>query len=278
MAQASTASTHGILNPEAGDAHFSLIRLPPATDLADVVERHWVVRWNLPPGTSFEQQLLPHPCVNLAFEGDQAMAGVHGIPSHRASRTIRGGGWVLGTKFRPGGFTPFTELPARELIDRTLSLEEAFGEADGVGLQRAVAARGDVAGRIGAVEAFLRARKPAPDPARDLAVRVVADMLTAPPDVRVSQLAARHGLSERTLQRLFRHHVGVSPKWVLRRYRLHEATERLAGGESDDLSALAHDLGYADQAHFNHDFRSTVGVSPSAYARACAAAAAPSRH
>jgi len=210
--------------------------------------------------------------VNVAFEGDPAVAGVYGIPRQKTSRTIAGRGWVVGTKFRPGGFAAFCRIPMPELVDGAVSLGQAFGQADGVELERAVAAHADVDGRIKAIEAFFRRRAPRPDPARALVTQIVGEMLSADPSLRVEQLAARHGLSTRALQRLFRAHVGVGPKWVLRRYRLHEATERIGAGEAHDLTALAHDLGYFDQSHFNREFRSLVGTSPTAYARMCAAA------
>ncbi|WP_241019904.1 helix-turn-helix domain-containing protein [Burkholderia sp. Ac-20345] len=47
-------------------------------------------------------------------------------------------------------------------------------------------------------------------------------------------------MSERTLQQRFSSDVGVTPKRVICRYRLHEATDRLAGGEPVDLAELAH--------------------------------------
>jgi AraC-like DNA-binding protein len=74
-------------------------------------------------------------------------------------------------------------------------------------------------------------------------------------------------MNKRTLQRLFAKYVGVSPKWVIQRYRLHEAAEQLAAGSSIGQAALAADLGYSDQAHFVRDFKSVVGMTPLAYAR-----------
>jgi AraC-like DNA-binding protein len=67
--------------------------------------------------------------------------------------------------------------------------------------------------------------------------------------------------------------VGVSPKWVLQRYRLQEAAERMASGEATDPAELALDLGYFDQAHFGNDFRRYVGIPPAAYAAMVAGAA-----
>jgi AraC-like DNA-binding protein len=57
-----------------------------------------------------------------------------------------------------------------------------------------------------------------------------------------------------------------SPKWVIQRYRLHEAAERLDTAATD-LSTLAHELGYADQAHFARDFKAAVGRPPASYLR-----------
>jgi AraC-like DNA-binding protein len=65
--------------------------------------------------------------------------------------------------------------------------------------------------------------------------------------------------------------VGVSPKWVIRRYRLQEAAEQLKGRRPPTLAALAASLGYADQPHFARDFKLTVGQTPRAFARESAA-------
>jgi transcriptional regulator GlxA family with amidase domain len=83
--------------------------------------------------------------------------------------------------------------------------------------------------------------------------------------VRVDQLADLAGTSVRSLQRLFATYVGVSPKAVLARYRLQDAAAAIDDGEVEDLAGLAASLGWFDQAHFSRDFRSVVGVTPSAY-------------
>jgi AraC-like DNA-binding protein len=83
---------------------------------------------------------------------------------------------------------------------------------------------------------------------------------------RVEELAAEEGVSPRSLQRLFAAHVGVSPKWVILRYRIHEALERAETEREIDWAELATELGYSDQAHLTRDFTATIGVPPTAYA------------
>ena len=78
-------------------------------------------------------------------------------------------------------------------------------------------------------------------------------------------LADAMGVSLRTLQRLFRDYVGVSPKWVIRRYRLQEAATRLAQGLDQPLADLAASLGYFDQAHLAREFTQLFGCPPSEY-------------
>src|SRR5262249_9460037 len=99
-----------------------------------------------------------------------------------------------------------------------------------------------------------------------LAVALV-DRIAREADITtVDRLAAVAGLGPRALQRLFREHVGASPKWVIRRNRLQEVALRIERGEPSTLAALAAELGYTDQAHLARDFKSVVGKSPTDFA------------
>lgn len=87
--------------------------------------------------------------------------------------------------------------------------------------------------------------------------------VTDQPSGRLLLITAR--CTSAKLQRLFNEYVGVSPKWVINRYRLHEAVAILAQDQSIDWAQLAADLGYFDQAHFIRDFKSVTGRTPTEY-------------
>jgi AraC-like DNA-binding protein len=265
----SEAQSRGVLDPVAARARFSLTLHEPAAELAGVVDRHWVVRWDLHGREPHVQDVLPHPCVNIAFEPGRS--GVFGIPTRRFRRELSGAGAALGTRLRPGALTFLSDLEAWQLTDRVRSLGEVLGPG-GEELEREVLSHGDRAGGISAVEAFLRRRLQPLEPGALLVQEVIDGMLARPHDTAVAQLAAHHGVAPRTLQRLFRRYVGVGPKWVLQRYRMHEAAERILMDPDVDLARLALDLGYADQAHFGNDFHARTGRTPAAYLAACAAA------
>ena len=110
-----------------------------------------------------------------------------------------------------------------------------------------------------------QATGPAPDPAYDLVLTLISDMLGDRTVVRVSQLEQRHGIGRRQVQRLFARYVGVGPKWVLARYRMHDVVTVLDEGYDGSLADLAVRYGWYDQAHFIHDFTGQVGVTPGEY-------------
>src|SRR5919106_1971482 len=261
-----TPDTRGILNPQRGASHFALTRHAPAPEVAERIDRHWIVRWDLRGRSPFTQDVLPHPCVNLVFQDGEGR--VFGVVRDRFSRRLEGAGMAVGTRFRPGAFAAFVDIPMSRLVGRSVPVAEAFG-SDGSRLEREVAGHDDKAEQVAAVERFVAARLPEDDEGFELVGEIVADMLTLPPGTRVEEVAARHDLSDRTLQRLFRRYIGLGPKWVLQRYRLHEAAERMAAGDGEDLTRLALELGYFDLPHFTTHFRRAVGRSPAAFLEAC---------
>jgi AraC-like DNA-binding protein len=70
---------------------------------------------------------------------------------------------------------------------------------------------------------------------RDLVERIAFDRSI----IRVDEIARASGLGKRALQRCFCTHVGVLPKSVIQRYRLHEAALQLRAPDPPPLAELA---------------------------------------
>ncbi len=81
----------------------------------------------------------------------------------------------------------------------------------------------------------------------------------------VAELAERVGLSVRQLERQFRDQVGMSPKSLSRLTRFEAAQHRIFETEALSFTRLAHELGYADQAHFTREFRAFAAQSPGGF-------------
>ncbi|SDE54597.1 AraC family transcriptional regulator [Glycomyces harbinensis] len=265
-----TASDKGILRPHEAVRFIDLRRYPVPGRLGTYVERYWSVHWDLPEGTAYESVVIPHPCVNLSFM-PVIGAELHG-PGNAVSRhPLTGSGRVFGAKFRPGGFTAFSGVEAAALADWSSGAATVLGpEADEL---NAIVMNGADEAAVEVVSRFLDARLPErADPRYGRLLEVVAAMLEDRGITRVDQVAARFFMSPKTLQRLFQDYVGLGPKTLIRRYRLHDAADRLAEDPEADLARLAAELGWSDQAHFTHDFKDLIGYPPAEYAAQCASA------
>jgi AraC-like DNA-binding protein len=296
-----------VLRPDLAATHFRLGRHAPSDALAPFVDYYWIPRWDLRGKPPYEQTILPHPNVHLVFEASGAgifgvdrrlfTRSLSGLGLAFGVRFTAGG-------FRPFWQAPISQLtdrvvPAARLFGpRAEKTRQAIiCDADAGGFDAGGSGAGgigaggfdaggsgaggfeaddfaagdfgaDDARMIGWAEALLRSVLPDRDPLAEQVAALVSRITDDPGLRRVDQLSAESGMTARTLQRLFADYVGVSPKWVMRRARLHEAAERADSGEPVDWARLASDLGYADQAHLTRDFTVTIGVPPSRYAAA----------
>jgi AraC-like DNA-binding protein len=210
------------------------------------------------------QETLPYPCVHLVIE--QGQSRVYGVQTGKFARFLENKGWVFGVKFKPGGFYPLVKTPISRFTNTSLSVREVFGSA-GVALEEAILLQEDEGGMVALAETFLR-EWPLERDKNIGVINEIFEYIIAHQEVtKVSDVLSQFDLNIRTVQRLFRHYVGVSPKWVIKRYRLHEVAERLANGEVVDWPAMVVELGYSDQAHLISDFKTIVGRTPAEYAR-----------
>ncbi|WP_079167976.1 helix-turn-helix domain-containing protein [Streptomyces colonosanans] len=256
--------TRGIVDAAGLFSHVAFRRYEPAEPLRPYLEHYWLMDWDLPqPHAS---HVVPHPSVNIVFQRyyDQPPFGeVAGIGLKLSTRKLEGCGRVCGIQFRPGGFRPFApDRPVADWTDRHVPLPEVYPDTD----PAAVLTPGDDRARVAALDAFLLSLAPRPDPRADLATALVDRIRTDRTIRRVADFARAEGMSVRLMQRLFAAYVGVGPKWVILRYRIHEVLERAETERAVDWAGLAADLGYADQAHLVRDFTAAVGVPPTAYA------------
>jgi len=252
-------STRGTLYP---DRLPALYRLAPEGRAETLVRWFWITRWSLPDGEVSRQELISFPALNLVVE--HGMVGLAG-PTTRADHTdLSGAGWAIGALLRPAAVPIFTPDPG--------SLRDAYDPFEAPDLHAGIAAAmasDSEAGRALAAQRFaawLVARSGEPTAEALLANRL-AELAEDPGVRRVGTIAGQLAVSERTLQRIARTYIGLSPAALIRRRRLQEAAERIRDDPEADLAALATELGYTDQAHLTNEFARVLGFTPASYRR-----------
>ncbi|MFC7492723.1 MULTISPECIES: helix-turn-helix domain-containing protein [unclassified Nocardioides] len=239
-------------------------RYAPDPALAGVVRRYWMPVWSLPDGVVSVQRVLQYPVCQVVIADDCAeLVGPH---SGLSTQDISGTGWALGTMLQPAPGLALVGGGVDTLTDRVVPLDDGAlvrRVHDAVDDDPADPARQLAA--IGAVEEWLAGLLPVDE--EGLLVNAIVEYVEGDPAVqRVGQVCDKFAISERTLQRLTARRIGLSPKWLIQRRRLHEAAERLRDVARPDLARVAVDLGYADQAHFGRDFRAVTGLTPGEFA------------
>ncbi len=251
-----------IVRPNAARRVIDLDRRAPGEPLRPYVDYHWYVGWRVPE--PHRQQVVPQPRVHVAAEDGRLL--VHGISREPFFRELTGTGHTLGTSFLPGGFRCLLGSSVGALAGRVVPAGELLG-VDDRPAAREILATEDVDAMVAAMERYLLAVGPVPDPAAVEAAALVAWAEERHTLTRAEDLAAHAGTSLRSLQRLFTEYVGVGPKWVIARYRILDAAAAAHGGGRVDWAALAADLGFADQAHLTRAFAQVVGTPPETYRR-----------
>jgi len=249
------------------DLSHTMHRYPAPVELAGVAQRFWIPVWSVEPGREATQRVLQYPCGLVVITPDYAR--FYGVVAGLSSTTLTGDGWAVGVMLEPAGGFLVAGRPMAQFRDRHVDLTEVLADGDAVAdavraaMRRpllltahtgAMAVMATALGRVGPV-----------DDEGLLINDVVAFVEGDPQVVRVAQVSERFGLTERSLQRLTRRRVGLSPKWLIQRRRLQEASVLLRDNPGS-LADLAAGLGYADQPHFTRDFRAVTGMTPGEFA------------
>lgn len=254
---------------EPGDTSHRMHGYEPDATFDGLLQRFWIPVWSVPAGRESAQRVLRHPVCLLVVASDYAR--FYGPAPGVSITTLAGEGWAVGVSCEPAAGALVAGGSVADFTDRFVDLSEVLG-AGGTRLVEQVRAAmapdpSAPAAHRAAVTAFedtLRRFLPVDEEGR-LVNRMIELVETRADVLRVSQLCAELGLSERSLQRLVRRRIGLTPKWLIRRRRLQEAAERLRLGATS-FAAVAVDLGYADQPHLTRDFTAVTGLTPGQFA------------
>ena len=80
-------------------------------------------------------------------------------------------------------------------------------------------------------------------------------------DIKLSDIAEKSGVSERTLRNQFYQHIGCSPKEYIQLVKLKRTIYQMRFSD-DSLTDISYDSNYFDQAHFIHSFKQITGRTP----------------
>jgi AraC-like DNA-binding protein len=245
------------------------------------------------------ERLLPDGAVELIVDLTEAPKKLHDSDDPSRFRSFRHA-WLSGMRhesivieaapgssmavirFRPGGALPFLGFAVDGVTDVVEPLGVVLGER-AMSLRERILEAPTVPLKMAAVEAWLLERSRGRLEANPV-VEYLTTRLFAPAGLRITDVVAEVGYSQRHVLGLFQRWVGMAPKQYhrIRRFQqvLHDVTAEARAADlalalelrgrparEPDWADLALAHGYYDQSHLARDFRELARVTPGEYVR-----------
>lgn len=247
----------------------------PHSDLASLVKCYWTLE--IPAGTgSQRQRIIPDGCIEMIFIlGDdikrytsenefiiqpRAMILGQTIEPFYVEPT----GYVnsFAIRFYPYGFANFVTTSISSLVNRETPIDVLFGEKPAIELTQKITQAADTGERIKIIESFL-SDKLSDQNTIDSIVRSTIDAILSTRGSTPINAILKDDLSKRRqLERKFSKQIGISPKQLGRVIRLQTALKILLSRQTENLTQIAYESEYYDQAHFTKDFKEFTGINP----------------
>jgi len=250
----------------------------PKSDLAPLVKCYWTLE--VPAEKDPQQQrIIPDGCIEMAFIlGDdikrytskdefilQPRAMVLGQTIERFY--IQPTGYVksFAVRFYPYGFANFVTVPIKTLANKETPLEQLFEKALARKLEQKIIAASNTQERIAIIEDFLLQKFRSEATIESIAKSTVDAILATKGSISITAILQDDVAKRRQLERMFEKQIGISPKQLGKVIRLQTALQMLLNGQSENLTHIAYESDYYDQAHFIKDFKEFTGITPKAF-------------
>ncbi|HVU53577.1 MAG TPA: helix-turn-helix transcriptional regulator [Puia sp.] len=227
--------------------------IAPHPLLAPYIDAYWSVR-GAEEGSTVSK-ILPDGCVDIIFNlGDDAgdmksgkayLIGAMTIP---IDSPVSPGTRLLGVRFKPAGFSAFYAFSSlHEITDGSVECERSLCvgkmETSAEGLNQ-----------------FFLSRLSRP---KHILFPLLEDIRSHHGQVRVEELAKRHFITVRQMERNFRYHIGISPKEFVNQERFRYTLQRVqCRRPGEGLADIALECGYYDHSHLVHELKRYAGETP----------------
>ncbi len=171
----------------------------------------------------------------------------------------------VGVHFKAWGLAPLMPMPAAELCDRPVTLEQVWGRPAIAELRDRLALAQGPQEMLTLLEEQL-VRWLRETPGLGLVRHASSAIVATSGSAVIGDLSVAAGVSSTHLTQRFKKLVGVTPKRLARTQRFAATLFAIDFAAPIDWGDVANGAGYFDQAHFGHEFRAFTGLTPTRYA------------
>lgn len=244
-------------------AHLGFNRYLPHDYLCPWIQCYWVAQqYHLPSG-GFTETLYPDGGTSLIFNfTDNAFPDIDFKATQTASKILfQQHVDCIGIRFNPGGAFKLFGVNMNELINS--SHQTNFFDEHIALLQRQLSELNTTTSRLVLIENWLQAKAQQQDLEAGYFEHFINHFLQA--DGKFDAIIEQQPLSRRQLERKFQQEIGLSPAHLKQLHRVKKARALIAKNPAIQLTQVAQDCGFYDQAHFIRHFQKITGQTPGQY-------------
>lgn len=270
-------------SPAVGDEkRMRFKEFKPSSRLAKFVKCFWVIDGMGRPQLHPPERIVPDACMEVIFaytgsmkryyhdhssETFQSTLFLTGQMTRYSYVQVSGNVGMVGARFYPDGVYPFFGVPVGEFNDKIISLNSLLGIRGKEIENRMLDAKTNEQ-RVRLLHDFLLdqlGKSLVRNRSGHEMVNHAINLLRTNPCLSIEALASQLYVSDRQLERKFSEVVGMTPKLLSRMERFLNVFKIVRSHHVENLTALAVEVGYYDQAHFIHEFKNFTGLNPKAY-------------
>ena len=228
----------------------------PKENLSRYIDAYWSVKNST--ASDVKVPIVPDGCVDIVIKnGDIFLVGLMNFAS---IVSIKSGDFYLGIRFKPAVMGSVLNCDMSVYNDTLMPLEEIapmlHDRLKNINTKSLPFAKLDEI-----FEALFC------DVVLDERIMIATQTISAQGgQIDIEHLSATYQLSQKQLERLFVKHVGTTPKRFARFIRFIQTHKHLTKEGLDNLCIKVLEKGYYDQAHFNREYKSLTGLTPTSEA------------
>jgi len=238
----------------------------PAPALRPYIAAYWMVKGHSPHLETVN--ILPDGCVDLILNLGEAVRSNHqgvvlwqekpylvGTFLQMKANYQQGEIWMLGIRFKPGGFPCFYKQDAMHEFANQIFEFESKRFPD---LQKLIQSP------VKCLNHFFLQRL---NPPRHSLHPLLSDIYQSKGQTQVADLCKRHFITERQLERHFKQQVGYTPKAFINLTRFQHTFALIQNNPTGkSLMDIAFEAGYYDHAHLTNDIKRYLLATPASLA------------
>ena len=247
----------------------------PHPDLEALVKCYWILEIPAESGAA-RQRIVPDGCIEMAFIlGDdikrytseneyilQPRAMIIGQIVEPFYIEPTGHVNTFAVRFYPYGFANFVSVPINNLANKETPLDILFDRNSAKELEYTIIHATSTQQRIEIIETFLLGRLNSQATIDNIVKMTIDALLSTNGSASIKTILQDDPSKRRQLERNFIKQIGVSPKQLAKVIRLQAAIKMMLNRNSENLTDIAYESEYFDQAHFTKDFKEFTGINP----------------